>query len=78
MRHMLISKYTNHEALRNYNSPAWWQIDEIGKRARELLDIADAVGITLTIEQRPRQPLAMGNYEHVVTVRPARIKDNKQ
>lgn len=29
-------------------------------------------GLILTVEQRPLQPLAMGNYETVVSVRPAR------
>ncbi len=30
-------------------------------------------GLVLTVEQQPLQPLAMGNYRTVVSVRPARV-----
>lgn len=40
--------------------------------AEELVEFAEAAGVVLTIEQRPLQPLAMGNYEHVISVREAR------
>ena len=45
------------------------------KRAAEAL-IAEAarLGLVVTIEQRPLQPLAMGNHETVAMVRPAREK----
>jgi hypothetical protein len=33
---------------------------------------AKALGVVLTIEQCPLKPLAMGNHETVVSVRPAR------
>lgn len=39
---------------------------------RALVDVARDLGVVLTITQRPRLPLAMGNYETVVSVRPAR------
>jgi hypothetical protein len=31
-------------------------------------------GLVLTVEQRPLQPLRMGHYETVVSVRPARAR----
>lgn len=42
--------------------------------ARRLVERAERLGLVLTIEQRPLQPLAMGNYEAVVSVRPARSR----
>lgn len=42
--------------------------------ANQLLEVAKRIGQIVTIEQRPLQPLAMGNYETVVSVRPARGK----
>lgn len=41
-------------------------------RALELIDLAKRSGVVLTIELKPNLPLAMGNYEMVVDVRPAR------
>lgn len=35
--------------------------------------LAECFGIVVTIEQAPRYPLAMGNSEHVVNVRPRRV-----
>lgn len=40
--------------------------------ARELVRHAATVGLVLTIEQRPLQPLAQGHYETVVSVREVR------
>lgn len=42
--------------------------------AFELLRVAEQAGQVVTIEQVPLQPLAMGHYETVVHVRPARGK----
>jgi len=36
------------------------------------VDEASAIGVVVTVEQRPCKPLAMGNYSCVVSVRPAR------
>lgn len=49
------------------------QTMELYRNELELL-IADAMkdGLVVTVEQRSLQPLAMGHYEHVVTVRLAR------
>lgn len=38
----------------------------------ELIALADGCGLVVTIEQKPLQPLAMGNYETVVSVREKR------
>lgn len=40
--------------------------------AQELLRLAEVCGVVLTIEQRPLFPPAMGHYESVAHVRPAR------
>jgi hypothetical protein len=40
--------------------------------AQRLVDRAWALGLVLTVEQRPLQPLAMGYHETVVSVREAR------
>lgn len=42
--------------------------------ASALLDYCARVGLVLTIEQVPLQPLAMGHYVSRVSVRPARDK----
>lgn len=42
--------------------------------AKRLLEAAADSGQVVTIEQRPLQPLAMGHFETVVSVRPARPK----
>lgn len=44
----------------------------IAERARDLVAEATAAGVVLTVEQRPRAPLAMGNYDTVVSLRAAR------
>lgn len=41
-------------------------------RARFLVELADAMGLVLTIEQRNLLPPRMGNYETVVSLRPKR------
>lgn len=41
-------------------------------QAEDLINLADAAGFVVTIEQKPSMPLAMGNYETVANVRPAR------
>lgn len=42
------------------------------KMATDLVATASLVGFVVTIEQRPVPPLAMGNHETVVSVRPDR------
>lgn len=39
---------------------------DIEKEARELIQLADELGITLRIDLKPKQPLAMGNHEYVI------------
>ena len=46
--------------------------DGIVPAAHRLIAEASRIGLVVTIEQRPLQPLAMGNHESVVSVRPAR------
>lgn len=41
-------------------------------RAEHLVSEAAKHGVVLTVSQAPLKPLAMGNYETVVDVRPAR------
>lgn len=41
-------------------------------RAAALVEFARECGVVLTIETQPRQPLAMGHYDMVVGMRPAR------
>lgn len=43
---------------------------EIQNIADRLITTAALYGFVVTIEQKPLQPLAMGNYESVVSVRP--------
>lgn len=40
--------------------------------ANDLVQTAKRCGLVVTIGLEPRQPLAMGNYDMVVDVRPAR------
>ena len=44
----------------------------IAMKATALVEEATAAGVVLTISQVSLQPLAMGHYETVVQVRPAR------
>jgi hypothetical protein len=41
-------------------------------RAAAMVEAADRLGLVVTVSQVPRAPLAMGNYDTVVSVRPAR------
>ncbi len=45
---------------------------ELVYRATELVKEAEYLGVVLTIEQKPVLPLAMGNYETLVSIRPVR------
>jgi len=49
--------------------------DGVLAAAHALIAEAARLGLVLTIEQRPLQPLAMGHHETVATVRPAREKN---
>ena len=42
------------------------------RSAAALIAEAERLGLVLTIEQRPLQPLAMGHHETVAAVRPKR------
>ncbi len=46
--------------------------DDIRHKAEALVAEAARLGVVLTVEQQPLQPLAMGNYTTVVSVRRAR------
>lgn len=46
-------------------------LDVILRVAEQVTNVAELVGVVLTIEQRPRMPLAMGNYDTTISVRPA-------
>lgn len=46
----------------------------VQRAAEALIAEAARLGLVVTIEQRPLQPLAMGHYETVVSVRPAKGK----
>lgn len=41
------------------------------EKAKKLVRLAQGYGMTLTIETKPRHPLAMGSYDMVITLRPA-------
>ena len=47
---------------------------DVAAAARNLVAEDARQGVVLTIEQEPLQPLAMGHYETIVSVRPARAK----
>jgi hypothetical protein len=46
--------------------------DGIRVLAEALVRLAERHNVVLTVEQRPREPLAMGNFETVVTTRDSR------
>lgn len=50
-------------------------LDAIQARAEKLVALATECGVVLTINTQPKAPLAMGNYEMVVDVRPARNQE---
>lgn len=54
------------------NPPAADDTEVIRREAEGLIANAQRLGLIVTIEQRPLRPLAMGHYETVVSVRPAR------
>lgn len=47
-------------------------LEAIKWKAEQLVALAKQVNVVLTIETVPQQPLAMGNFEMHVDVRPAR------
>lgn len=51
------------------------KIRAIERTARELIDMAAANGLVLRIDLVPLEPLAMGNYLMVPSVRPARSRE---
>ncbi len=48
--------------------------ERIKLMVEQLVKLAAADGFVVTVEQKPLQPPAMGNYETVVDVRPVRAK----
>lgn len=74
-----IAQVTGAEQPRTpYKEPARYtgeglSIEQIlANKAEDLINLADAAGFVVTIEQKSISPLAMGNYETVASVRPAR------
>lgn len=57
---------------RNVPTDPKWAGSCIAREVRATVEQAKRLGVVLTVEQRPLQPLAMGNYETVVSVREAR------
>lgn len=53
-------------------------LDAIQIKAAQLVKDAAQCGVVVTIETRPRLPLAMGHHEMVVDVRPARERAPKR
>ena len=49
-------------------------IADVERAAQRLVQEAERLGVLLTVEQVPLQPLAMGHHKTVVGVRPARSK----
>lgn len=47
-------------------------IADITSAADKLIEIATLLGLVVTIEQKPLEPLSMGHYVSVVSVREAR------
>lgn len=47
---------------------------QLQRLAKALVQLAEAAGLVLTVEQVSQQPPRMGNYKTVVSVRPARGK----
>ena len=46
-------------------------LENLKWKAQQLVDLAKQVGAVITIETVPNKPLAMGNHEMRVDVRPA-------
>jgi len=49
-------------------------IETVKLMVEQLIQLAAKDGFVVTVELKPLKPLAMGNYETVVDVRPARVK----
>lgn len=49
-----------------------WVVQELQRQLNTLIQTAERLGIVLTIDNVPQQPLAMGNHQMVGRVRPAR------
>ena len=49
--------------------------EQVHAEARALIEYAASKGIVLTIETRPKKPLAMGNYDFAVETRDAHPKN---
>lgn len=45
---------------------------DVERAAQRLIAEAERLGVVLTVEQVPLKPLAMGHYETIVSVQPAR------
>jgi len=43
-------------------------------KVAEVIIAAEKMGFVITVEQRPLQPLVMGNYETVVSIREVRAQ----
>jgi hypothetical protein len=50
-------------------APTKNDLELVKQDAERVVRLAASLGIVVTIEQKPLQPLAMGNYETVVSVR---------
>lgn len=55
----------------NLDLPPGSQVDSVQYLGKRLIKVADLFGVVVTISQSPRLPLAMGNYDTVVSVREA-------
>lgn len=51
---------------------SYTNIEAIEHMANELVELAKRCEVVITIDTKPRQPLAMGHYDMVVNVRVAR------
>lgn len=54
-----------------------FSIDQIKLQADQLVRDAEAAGVVVTIRQQSLEPLRMGNYETVVSVRPVLVQGAK-
>jgi len=66
-RNLLLSEIDcireSHRILNDYHNGL------IKKEVEDYINYHVLRGYVITVEQRPLEPLAMGNYEHVVSVR---------
>ncbi len=70
MKALTQAEYEALQARADANTPA--RPLDVLRAAQALAADARRLGVVLTIEQRPLQPLAMGHHEDVVSVRGAR------